>query len=181
MHRFAAIPVVRRCAFVWLALTVAFALAAAPSVASAHQPPHAAKQRVLRVHGAWTDPVGACADLSFDPSTGRLTCTGTTVFTGTWVGTGTWTFTGRIDPTSANIISRTREVFRGRTRHGRHGTLTLVEHGIQEPTGKMRSRAHIVRASGGLAGSRGHVHFIGQSGPNGSAGGTYSGRWRHGE
>jgi hypothetical protein len=79
------------------------------------------------------------------------------------------------------FTGQAREVFTGHTRSGRRGTLTFVEQVTQDATGKEDNRARIVRGSGGLAGSRGHVRFVGQSNPDGSASGTYSGRWRPGK
>jgi hypothetical protein len=162
-----------------LGLSVVTALTLAPSADSTPQLP--AKQRPLtRVHGAWTDPAGSCVShLTVDPATGVFTCTGTTAWTGTWVGSTTWTLTAHRDPASGVLTGRIREVFKGRAGR-RHGTLTFVEQLTQDATGKEVSRGRIVRGSGGLAGSRGDVRFIGQSNRDGSGSGTYSGRWRPG-
>jgi hypothetical protein len=163
------------------ALLVVLAVTAATSAAS---PAHPAKRHpLIRVHGTWTDPVGTCVShvTSFDPATGTFTCTGTTVFTGTWVGSTTWTLTGRRDPSSRIVTGEIHEVFKGHTRGGRRGTLTFVEQLTEDATGKEDTRARIVRGSGGMAGSRGQVHFIGQSNPDNSGSGTYSGLWRLGK
>ena len=184
MYPSTAVPLVRhRALTAALALLTVFALAVAPSVASAPRLAHAAKQRPLaRVHGTWTDPVGACVAhyTSIDAANGNFTCTGTSVFTGTWVGSTTWTFTAHIDPPTGMITGTTREIFTGRARQ-RHGTLTLVEKVKLDASGKQVDSAHIVRGTGGLAGSTGHARFVGQSNPDGSATGTYSGRWRPGK
>jgi hypothetical protein len=135
------------------------------------------------VHGAWSDPVGACLAhvVSFDPATGALTCTGTSDWTGTWAGSTTWTLTGRQDPVSGTVTGRIDEVFKGRARRAGRGTLTFVEQLTIDPTGNTDIRGHIVRGSAALAGSRGHAHWTGHSNADGSGSGTYSGQWRVGK
>jgi hypothetical protein len=174
----------RRAVPATLASVVVSALTVGMSFAADPRPAHTAKQSSpMPVHGTWTSPVGACFKhvTSFDPTTGVFTCTGTSVWTGTWIGSVTWTVKGHKDPASGLIVGEIRDVFKGHARRGRHGTLTFVEQLNQDATGRQNNPADIVRSSGGLAGSRGHVRFIGQANPDGSGSGTYSGRWRPGK
>jgi hypothetical protein len=144
--------------------------------ASAHDRHHS------KVAGDWTNPVGACVAhiTSVDPATGDLLgCTGTSDWTGTWTGSTTWTLTGRVSLTTGGS-GRIDEVFTGHAADGRAGTLTFVEHFTLDATGHIDVTGRIVRSSGGLAGSRGHAHWVGTANADGSGIGTYSGRWHEG-
>ena len=146
-------------------------------VASANHPQHLSK-----VKGAWTNPVGACVAhiIDVDPATGDLLkCSGTSDWTGTWKGSTTWTLTGDISLTTGGS-GRIREVFKGRTRDGRQGKLTFVEHFTLDAAGHIDIKGKIVKGSGRLAGSHGHAHWIGTANADGSGAGTYSGRWHEG-
>jgi len=157
-----------------LSIIAGIALIATPAAAARHR--HSASV----VHGAWTDPAGACTAhiVSFDPATGALTCTGTSTWIGTWAGSTTWTLTGRQDPASGAITGRIDEVFKGRASGGRRGTLTFVEHLTLDAAGNTDISGHVVRSAGELTGSRGHARWIGHSNADGSGSGTYSGRWQ---
>jgi hypothetical protein len=171
--------IARRCVLLSVSASLLVGgMASQPSLAAAakHHP-------LTRVHGGWSDPVGACVAhiVSFDAATGAVTCTGTSKWTGTWVGSTTWTLTGRQDPATGVLTGQIHEVFKGHAARGRHGTLTFVEQITVDAAGKTDIRGHIVRGSGGLAGAHGDAHWIGQSGTDGSGSGTYSGRWRAGK
>lgn len=145
--------------------------------ASAHHRHHLSK-----VRGTWSNPVGSCFAhiISFDPSTGDVICTGTSDWTGTWTGSTTWTLTGNVNLATGAGSGRIDEVFTGRARDRRKGTLTFVEQFTLDATGKIDIRGEIVGSSGGLAGSHGHARWIGITNADGSGSGTYSGRWHEG-
>ena len=135
-----------------------------------------------KLKGRWTNPVGACVAhiLKADPATGDvLGCTGTSAWTGTWTGSTTWRLTGDVSLTAGGS-GRIDEVFKGRARDGRRGTLTFVEHFTLDAAGNIDITGRIVKSSGRLAGSRGRARWIGTTSADGSGSGTYSGRWREG-
>jgi hypothetical protein len=156
-------------------LTVSVALVTA--TASAGQG-HSSKLK-----GKWTNPVGACTQhiIKVDPANGDvLSCSGTSDWTGSWKGSTTWTLTGDVSLTKGGS-GRIKEVFKGRARDGRKGTLTFTERFTIEPTGAIDIKGTIVKGSGGLAGSKGHVRWVGTTKADGSGVGTYSGRWQEGQ
>jgi hypothetical protein len=135
-----------------------------------------------RVKGAWTNPVGACVGhiAKTDPATGDvLGCTGTSKWTGTWKGSTTWRLTGRISLTAGGS-GRIHEVFTGRARDGRRGTLTFSERFTLAANGDIDITGRIGKSSGRLAHSHGRARWVGTTAADGSGRGTYSGRWREG-
>jgi hypothetical protein len=158
-----------------LALTALVALGFAAVAAMARTP-------ASKVHGTWTDPVGACTAhiVSFDPSTGALVCTGTSRWAGTWRGSTKWTLTGSQDATTGAISGRIDEVFTGHAADGMAGRLTFVERLSIDSSGRTVIRGHITKGSRDLAGSTGHARWVGTSAPDGSGKGSYSGTWREG-
>jgi hypothetical protein len=156
-------------------LTLFVALVA--SAASADHRPHLSKLK-----GDWTNPVGACVAhiIKVDPATGDLlSCSGTSDWTGTWKGSTKWTLTGDVSLTTGGS-GRIDEVFKGRARDGRKGKLTFRERFTLDAAGHIDIKGKIVKSSGSLAGSHGHVRWIGTANADGSGSGTYSGRWHEG-
>jgi parallel beta-helix repeat protein len=159
-----------------LAIVALVALSGAPAASAG--PSHTSK-----VRGTWSDPVGACVAhiISFDPKTGDFVCTGTSHWTGTWTGSTTWTLTGNQSPTTGAVSGRIDEAFKGHLADGTTGTLTFAEHVTIDPDGDTDIRGSIVNSSGGLAYSQGHARWIGNSNPDGSGSGSYSGQWHQGQ
>jgi hypothetical protein len=136
----------------------------------------------LQGEGHLEQPVGACVAhiIKVDPATGDLlSCSGTSDWTGTWTGSTTWTLTGDVSLTTGGS-GRIREVFHGRSPHGRKGKLTFLEHFTLDAAGHIDIKGKIVKSSGALAGSRGRARWIGTANADGSGSGTYSGRWHEG-
>ena len=157
-----------------LALACLTVVALAGPAASASHRDHRANLK-----GRWTNPVGACVAhiVKVDPATGDvLRCTGTSDWTGTWKGSTRWRLTGDVSLTAGGS-GRIDEVFKGRARDGRRGTLTFVEHFTLAPSGAIDISGRIVQGSGRLAGSHGRARWIGTTSADGSGVGTYSGRW----
>jgi hypothetical protein len=175
-------PVRRRKARGIALLTLFLALAATNGYAAAA--PH--RHHQSKLHGRWTNPVGACVQhiIKFDPATGDVTCTGTSKWTGTWTGSTKWKLTGNQNLTTGAGSGRIDEVFTGsagRGRKHRKGKLTFVEK-MTLADGKISIRGHIVKSSHGLAGSSGHAVWTGTTSvTDGSGKGKYAGRWRQGE
>jgi hypothetical protein len=102
-----------------------------------------------------------------------LSCSGTSDWTGTWKGSTTWTLTGDVS-LAAGGSGRIDEVFTGRTRDGRKGKLTFVEHFTLDAAGHIDIKGKIVKSSGRLAGSHGKARWIRTANADGSGAGTYS-------
>ncbi len=155
----------------WLTAVVVLV---APAASASH------RDHRSNLRGRWTNPVGACVAhiIKLDPATGDLLeCTGTSDWTGTWKGSTTWRLTGDVSLTTGGS-GRIDEVFKGRARDGRRGSLTFVEHFTLDAAGTIDITGRIVKSSGRLAGSHGRARWIGTTRADGSGSGTYSGRWR---
>ena len=120
----------------------------APAASASH------RDHRSNLRGRWTNPVGACVAhiIKLDPATGDLLeCTGTSDWTGTWKGSTTWRLTGDVSLTTGGS-GRIDEVFKGRARDGRRGSLTFVEHFTLDAAGTIDITGRIVKSSGRLAG-----------------------------
>jgi hypothetical protein len=159
-----------------LALLTLFVAPVAPAASADHGHP------LSKVKGKWSNPVGACVAhiIKVDPTTGDLlSCSGTSDWTGTWKGATRWTLTGDVSLTTGGS-GRIDEVFKGRARDGRKGSLIFREHFTLDAAGNIDIKGRIVKSSGKLEGSHGRARWVGTATADGSGSGTYSGRWHEG-
>jgi hypothetical protein len=133
------------------------------------------------VGGGWaTSP---CVFTSFDPSTGDVTCVGSSAWTGSWTGITHYDVTGNLDLVTGDFRGTLIETFTGMYVPDKSiGTLTFVESfSIDGTNFAINIETDIVNSSGDptFRCSTGHVTFDGFA-PLVTGFGGYRGTWVHG-
>jgi hypothetical protein len=106
------------------------------------------------------------------------------VWEGTWTGVAEYTFHGRVDAVTGAGSGTIDEVFTGRDRDGRLGTIRFAETATLTPTGvpdtfSLRLEMRIVKGTGDFANARGEAVAVGLGNAAFSEG-TFSGQWTPG-
>jgi hypothetical protein len=145
---------------------------------------NAAEPRATVVGGSWLNEV-PCIFTSFDPDTGRVTCTGSSTWQGSWTGVTRFEARGVTDPKTGDLRATLTETFVGTYLADRStGSLMFTESiTVEGATGAVLIEGDIGGGSGDptFRCSRGHVSFDGFSTPGGVlAFGGWRGVWNHG-
>jgi hypothetical protein len=134
------------------------------------------------VGGGWIALV-SCAPTSFDPTTGKLTCIGSSAWDGAWTGVTHYTASAVLNLATGDIRGTIDEVFTGvYTVNDAMGTLSFHEtFHIDGATNALQLTATIIGSSGDptFQCSQGRVTFDGFV-PIVTGAGGYEGKWTHG-
>ena len=138
-----------------------FVLAVAAAACVTAVPTSAQAGERLTVVGSWQSLVN-CVFTSYDPTSTRMSCVGSTLWTGSLEGVTKYDVTGRYDVLTGTSSGVLHEVFYGRDQAGNQGTLVFDEtYTLDGPTSTIHIDCAAVGGTDAFAGARGHLVFDG--------------------